>query len=180
MKLHKALFAGLLLTGLSHAATVDIVGSFTGGVELTVSGSPDTYIMAIGGYEAATFTQFGTQTDARLAGDDLIGSFVGVAPTSLNNDTIFIFVGTGPDIATSIASGGYAILQTTGNFPSDVSSALASSSAVFTGSGDVTIVESSAGTSFTDSTTLNLVPVPEPSIALLGALGVLGLIRRRR
>lgn len=175
-----AVLSASLTGGMAKAATVSITGGFSGGVDLNIDGVLDNYIFQIGGWDGSTWTQFGTETISATAGDDIIGSFAGVGPASLNNSTIFIFVGSGPDFATSVSSGAYAILQTLGTFPADVSSALASSSASFTSSADVTISASSAGTSFTSGTVLNIVTVPEPSAALLSGLGVMLLLRRRR
>lgn len=162
--------AGLALAGSVQAATITVAKGFGSGISVTVDGVPVAYSMGIGVWDSTSFTPFDSPAIDKGAGEGIGGAFAGVAPAAVNDQLISILVTT---------SAGAAILQTTANFPSDVSSALASSTAQVQTSANVTLVPAD-GISFTDATTLNFVQIPEPSVALLGALGLIGLVRRRR
>ncbi|WP_193213741.1 PEP-CTERM sorting domain-containing protein [Luteolibacter marinus] len=105
------------------------------------------------------------------------GSFVGVGPDALSSAPIYIFLSNTADytLATEIA----VLRASTQVFANPVS-----------GSGSVTVTPSVSGlvgvvgqitdvATGTDYVTM-VQAVPEPSIALLGALGLFGLVRRRR
>ena len=172
MKLIRTLLIGVAaLFGSVNAATVTISPGFGGGIKVTTEDVQTTYSMSVGTFSEGLFTMFGTTVSQKAVNAGIGGEFAGVGPASVNDQMIAIQITNGD---------AFAILMTTATFPSDTSSALASSTAnVFT-EANVTLVSSSNGTSFTSPTNLNLVAVPEPSVAILGALGALGLIRRRR
>ena len=155
------------------AATVNLSGGFGTGVLVAQSGVNTAYSLEVGGFEGGIFTPFAAPTVLKNAGEKIAGQFVGVGPTSLNGDAIFIRVTVGA---------ANAVLSTTAFFPADVTSALLTASPSFTTSASGSIVQFTGAQSvtFANANQLNFVPVPEPSIALLGALGVLGLMRRRR
>ena len=105
------------------------------------------------------------------------GSFVGVGPAELSSAPIYVFISNNADytLATQFA----VVRASTQVFPNPVS-----------GSGSVAVTSSLTGLvgvvgGITDAPTgfdyVTMVQaVPEPSTALLGLLGVVGLIRRRR
>jgi hypothetical protein len=135
--------------------------------------------VTIGGFEGGIFTQFGSTSTNFAAGVKLGGAYAGSGPESLNGDRVFIRI--------DIGEGRFGIFQTTGTspsgfFPSDVTSALLSSTANVNNTGQLLIAASGGvqSLSFESPNSINFVAIPEPSTALLGLLGVAGLIRRRR
>lgn len=169
MKLVKlGILAGLLVAS-ANAATVGVSPGFVGGVFVTTDSVQSASTLEIGGWDGVTFTPFGASTDL-AAGAKVAGSFSASGPVELNSDPVFFRV-TSP-------AGGLAILSTPGTFPADVSNALQSATITFSNSTGFAVASGDA--SFTDANTLNLVAIPEPSIALLGGLGLIGLLRRRR
>lgn len=102
------------------------------------------------------------------------GTFVGVGPSELSGAAFYLLISNSADYSTATQ---IAVIRSTATlFPNPVS-----------GAGTVSATSSITGWTsvlggFTDSTTdfVTLVAVPEPSTALLGLLGVAGLIRRRR
>lgn len=187
MKLIKLIFASLLVAvGAAKAATVTLAPGFGTGIIVTTNGANTPYTVTIGGFEGGVFTQFGlvgeaTATNSFAAGVKLGGAYASAGPESLNNDRVFVRI--------DIGGGKFGIFQTTGAsptgfFPSDVTAALQSSQANVNNTSQL-VVSSFGGADlqsvgFSNANNINFVVVPEPSVALLGALGVLGLIRRRR
>jgi hypothetical protein len=179
MKLLK-LFAALgLLTGASQAATITVsAGLGNQGFTPTVSGSAvSNFTISVGTWDAgtSTFTAFGSLADT----GEVNGQITATGPTSFNNQIIALFIGTGSTIAES----GDAWVVLTHNsgttFPPDVSAATGVTFAATT-PGVVTIVGGQATFGAQTATGYALNFVPEPSAALLGLLGVAGLLRRRR
>lgn len=184
MKLLKLLAAVGLLSASAQAVTIQIsAGIPSQGFTPTNNGTVITnFFYAVGNWnsETSTFSVFG----APVADTGEIGgiSVDATGPASFNNQQIHLFIGTGADIA---ASGNtWVVLDSTSAtavFPADVS---VPGSATFgaTTSGVVTVLASGQEVSFTQNGTagqfLNF--VPEPSAALLGLLGAVGLLRRRR
>lgn len=166
----------MLLTGVASASTVTLSTGFGSGITVTEGGAAnDGIVVAVGGWDGATFTQLGTATIGTLS-----GNLVGTSPGSLTGQTIFVFVGSEATIGDSISSGTYVILQSPETFL-DVTNTLNTNIVAAENSGNLPIAFNSSGlSSYTSPTTLDLNAVPEPSIALLGALGVIGLARRRR
>lgn len=174
MKLLKLALVVSALVGSATAATINISPGFgaANGIIVTTDGVTSSYSLSVGGFEGGLFTPFVTPQVELAAGAKIAGGFSGVGPTSLNGDAIFIRVQT---------AAGFAILSTVNEFfPGDVTNALASESITLSNSSVTSIVSSEGGASFTNPNTLNFVAIPEPSTALLGLLGVAGLIRRRR
>ena len=180
MKLIKLLFVGLVAaTGAANAATVTLAPGFGTGIIVTTDSVNTAYTVTIGGFEGGVFTQFGTASNNFTAGTKLGGDYAATGPDTLNNDRVFIRI--------DIGGGRFGIFQATGTspsgfFPSDVTSAILSSSANVNNTSQLVIASSGGvqGVSFGSANNINFVTVPEPSVALLGALGVLGLVRRRR
>ena len=170
----------------SNAATINVTGGFGVGVLVATTTSGVTTNTAstlqVGGYSGSIFTAFVAPSISLNSGSKIAGSFVGTSPTSLNGAPIFI------KVSLPNTLDGWAILSTANNFPADVSSALASQSVTFSSSSPGSVA-ALGGTSITGASfgapgsanKLNFtMAVPEPSTALLGAIGVLGLLRRRR
>lgn len=193
-----ALFAALSCLG--SAATVSLGGAPTGrlavalpGTSTLLSGANSFYITA------GTYTSAPTDAATALSGfvplvtvsssvvtvgavangvnpSVLGGSFVGVGPATLNSAAVYFLVS---DTATYSAATQVAVVRAaTQLFPNPVS-----------GSGSVSVTSSLVGLTEVVGTKVDaptgfdyvqLVAVPEPSAALLGMLGALGLLRRRR
>ena len=183
------LFAfGTLLCGSLHAATITISPGFgTNGLLVTSDGvAVASQFVAIGSYSAgtSTFTQFGnTNTDTGTVN----GIFDAVAPTTVNGQVIHLYVSSvnpGSIDSTDLAAGGsWAIFRTSTStlFPADVSSVLATTTATFSNFTTAVLVAQSSNFGAVGNNTVNFgAVIPEPSAALLGAIGALGLLRRRR
>jgi hypothetical protein len=161
----------------SNAATVNVSGGFGVGVLVSTTGVNTASVLDVGGFSGGIFTAFVTTSPIvnLAAGAKIAGSFAGVSPTSLNNAPAFLRVTT-PQ--------GFAILSTSGSFPADVTSGILSSSITFSSSASGNIVSFGGadvtGVTFATPNQLNFAVVPEPSAMLLGAIGSLGLLRRRR
>lgn len=208
MKLKKLLLGLLVACGVSQAATINVGGVFSLTSGLGVKTSTGTvlsnggYVIAVGSFNTvptvlpdasnlaaavASMNVFQTLTSPTAAGNTqgaIVGGFTAIGggeAALFNGKQIYVVVGNGGTLGTSTE---FAILTTATNviFPADV-----------TGSTAVTVTLSSiansvvlpnAGSEDANGTARDLIvlaaPVPEPSIALLGALGVFGLIRRRR
>lgn len=134
----------------------------------------------------SSFSSFAELTSPTAAGatqGSIVGSFTstgGADPAVFNTKSIYMLVGNG---ATRAASTEWAIINTGVAFPANVT--LSGSTPVTLSSINSFTTLANAGTeidiaSGTGKDQLQLVGVPEPSAALLGAIGVLGLLRRRR
>jgi hypothetical protein len=180
MKKLITLAAAVASLGAAKAATITVSPGFNAAadIEVTLNGAvtPSGFTVAIGSWDGATFTQFGPT----ITGDtgSVNGVFAATAPAEVNSDVIFVYVGIGNSVSTS--GGQFALFRTATNtaFPSDVSSVSATQTVNFHNGtpGNVVFVTGS-NAQFTGNV-VNF--VPEPSAALLGALGVVGLLRRRR
>ncbi|MES2438581.1 MAG: hypothetical protein V4584_05930 [Verrucomicrobiota bacterium] len=174
MKIIKLSLLGIVaLIGSAQAATVTIAAGFGGGIKVTTSSVLVPYTMSIGTWNGSAFTQFGASL-VKAANAGIGGDVTATTPASVNSQLIAILINAGTQSA---------VLTTATAFPSDVSSALASSTVTFQTSANstgLTLVSGGGNVSFANATTLNFVPIPEPSAALLGAIGALGLLRRRR
>lgn len=175
MKLIKTLLIAGLLSSFASAATINITsGLTTQGVTVTSGGLATTgHFLAAGNWNGTLFTQFGAgiQDDAKIN-----GQIIATSPTSLNGLPVHLFIGNGTSVETSTS---YIIVGRTTSvlFPADVTG---------TGSATFSVVSGAVLTNQTSvnaeivGNTINFTPIPEPSTALLGLLGIAGLIRRRR
>ena len=179
----KKLFALVFLavaTLSSNAATITIAPGFSNQITVTLDGIavPGTFHVAIGSWNGSAFTQFasGYQDSGTIN-----GSVVGTSPTAgINGAVIHVYVGIGNAVNTG-PEGNWVLLKSGANtaFPTDVSSTSASATFHMNNASPnvVNFVAGSAGNSLQG----NIVRlVPEPSTALLGLLGIAGLLRRRR
>ena len=188
MKTIKLFAFGTLLCGSVHAATVTISPGFgTNGLLVTTAGvAASAQYVAVGSWNAATstFTQFSTTISDT---GTVNGAFAGTTPAAVNGTIIHLYVSNidpGAIDANDLSAGGsWVIFRTSGNtlFPSDVSSVLATATATFSNFTTAVNVAQSTNYEEVGARTINFTaPIPEPSAALLGALGALGLLRRRR
>lgn len=204
----KLIFSLLVALGVAEAATVNVGGVFSGTSGLGVRTSTGTvlssggFYIAIGSFDVVptvlpdatnlytavdSMNIFAVLTSPTAAGNTqgtITGSFVGTGGGSaslFNGKQIYFVVGNGSTRANSTE---FAILTTAANvlFPADVTTS--STASVTFSSITNSVVLSNAGLEDANGTARDLIvlaaPVPEPSVALLGALGVLGLVRRRR
>ena len=182
-------FSFALACGFANAATITISAGFGAqGIHVTEDGinalgsveSP--FLVSVGGYEESTYTQF-----ANVIQDitpKINGGITGTAPTSLNGKLIHLFVGNGTTVENSTS---YVILSGSAAFPTDVTVATGVTFLATVGS-NLTLVDSSNANWFPALTLggeagngyIQFGLIPEPSAALLGAIGALGLLRRRR
>jgi hypothetical protein len=180
MKKLITLAAAVASLGAAKAATITVTAGFNAAndIDVTLNGAPPaTFTVAVGSWDGTTFTQFGTAvTDT----GSVNGAFTATGPTEVNNDVIFVYVGIGAGVNTVAGSGQWALFRTATNtaFPSDVTNALASSTVQFHNATAGNVVLAAGNNHQYTGNTVNF--VPEPSAALLGALGVVGLLRRRR
>lgn len=184
MKTKIKLIATLLVaSGLSQAATITITAGFGAqGIHVTEDGtnSLGTFLVSVGGYEESVYTQFANVIQDTTP--KINGSITGTAPTSLNGKLIHLFVGNGTTVENSSS---YVILSGSASFPTDVTVATGVTYLATVGS-NLTLVASQAADWYPTLTLGGAAGngyiqfVPEPSTALLGAIGALGLLRRRR
>lgn len=176
----KAILAALALSvGMAKAATVTVTAGF-GAQGLSVYNGPASlatnFYVAVGNYSGGSFTQFSTTIEDT---GKVNGVFTAQAPVSLNGLPVHLWVGTGPIGA---ADTSFVILSANVGtaFPPDVAAAGGPTFNAALGS-NLSVVTTSEGAVFDGAAnSITLVPIPEPSVALLGALGVVGLMRRRR
>lgn len=167
----------------ANAASITLTAGFgSSGIVVTQGTIPTAFTVEIGGFEGGLFTVLPVTSAAvnKLAGEKIAGAFGNnnTDSASLTGDPIFARI--------RLASGAFAILSTpqpASTFP-DLTAPLASRT-VTMGSSATIGVASFGGplvtnVSYTNPNTLNFTVIPEPSTMLLGALGALGLLRRRR
>ena len=208
MKLLKLL--SIMIVGItsSNAATIAVGGvtSATSGLQAVAADgtvlSSGGYYIAVGAYNVVptvavdlsnlltsvdAMTIFQTRTSPTLAGNTqgtITGSFVANgfgSPESLNGKQIYFVVGNG---ATRALSTDFAIFTNTtaAFFPSNVN--LTTSVSVTLSSINSIVPLANAGLEDNNGTARDRIQlvsaIPEPSAALLGAVGALVLLRRRR
>jgi hypothetical protein len=153
------------------------VGTFT--VEPVITTEFSSLLAAVG-----SFNIFQTLTSPTAVGatqGSIVGAFTstgGADPSIFNTKPIYMVIGNGANAASSTEWG---IFRTPVAFPANVT---------LSGSTPVTLSSVSSFTALANAGTaididggkdqFQLVGIPEPSAALLGALGALGLLRRRR
>lgn len=177
------LIIGCLAT-IGNAATVSVTAGFGAqGFSVTTDGTTSlpSFLVAVGGYSGGVFTQFGNTANDT---GKVSGSFTASSPASLNNQVVNLFVGNGTTVENSTS---WVILTPTVPllFPPDVSGTGGPTYSATVGTAQTLVATSNA--TWAPTQTLGGVAgngtitfVPEPSAALLGALGALGLLRRRR
>jgi hypothetical protein len=178
MKLLTIIGMATVTLASSKAATINVSGGFgTGVLVATTLGTTSNVAstLEVGNFAGNLFTPFVAPAVNLGAGAKIAGQFIGSGPTTLNSLPIFLRVTTAQ---------GFAILSTANNFPAAVDNALLSQTVSFTSSSSGNVVAFGGaevtGVSFTTPNQLSFNVVPEPSAALLGAFGALGLLRRRR
>jgi hypothetical protein len=175
MKIIKALLLSAIFSSFASGATVNITsGLTTQGVTVTSGGLAVTsFYVAAGNWNGSVFTQFG---NGFVDTDKINGQIIATSPTSLNGLPVHLFIGSGSSIANSAE---FIIVGRTTSvlFPADVTG---TGSATFAATSGAVLETLTATGASVEGNTINFVPIPEPSTALLGLLGVAGLIRRRR
>ena len=207
---YKLLLAGLFcLVSSVNAATINIAGAPAGRLAvLPVGATPgsfltaaSSYFITIGNFAAdptsdpqVTQTAFNTIVSTFVpfrsssAGNPILspgattgglrgGTFLGTNPAGLSGTQIYVFL---TDTATLGSATQFAILKSPLNFPNPIggTGTVSTTSSV---AGMLQVIGSVTDSPGTDRDFVRLVQiVPEPSVALLGALGVFGLLRRRR
>lgn len=164
-----------LFSPRAQAATITVSAGFDSATQLTVPVNP-TFTVAVGAWDGVNFVQFGSSV---VDSGAVNGPFTATIPPEVNNQVIHVFVGIGPVQFTP--SNYWILLRTSQNtsFPSDVSSSLASATVPLhnTVPGTVVLVAAGPGASLVGN---EIIFIPEPSSALLGLVGIAGLLRRRR
>lgn len=174
--------------GVANATTITAAGGTGGAQFFTSAGTMLTNInssFSAGLWDGTTFTVFGAldpspiaiSTNAALPGR-WSGGF-----TDNNNTTASPFNGLAIwfRVTTTANGGGVAYFRSTATFPNangGFSDSINVSSVTLTTLGTGSSVNSRAYQASDGKIIIGV--VPEPSVALLGALGALGLIRRRR
>ena len=193
-----------------NAATINIAGAPAGRLAVLPVGAPagsfltaaSSYFITIGNFAAdptsdplgvtqtafntivSTFVPFRSSnagnpilSPGATAGGLLGGTFLGTNPAELSGTQIYVFL---TDTATLGSATQFAILKSPLNFPNPIggTGTVSTTSSV---AGMLQVIGSVTDRPGTDRDFVSLVQiVPEPSVALLGALGVFGLLRRRR
>jgi MYXO-CTERM domain-containing protein len=190
MKLRQLLIATIATCSLAKAATITVSAGFGATQGLAVYNDAvlaTTFTLSVGSFTAgspASFASFGSAIQDSGKVNTPTG-ITATSPASFNSQVVHLFVGGGATVAESLTSGKYVVLRTNTNtaFPADVSVAGSTTFNAALGSGLTAVSTGSAATWVSTASTTDggrIVFVPEPSVALLGALGVFGLIRRRR
>jgi hypothetical protein len=184
MKLLSSIFAAALCLSAAQAATITVSSGLTSqGFLVTVNGSPSTgHFVAVGNFN--TFTGVFTVFGSAVADTGKVNTSPGIAatgPSTFNGTIIDVFVGLGNSIESS--GNMWVILRSNANtaFPADVSGTAA---VTFAATLPTTVSIIRRGRELVEygltGTTNTIDFIPEPSTALLGFLGLAGLIRRRR
>ena len=185
--------AAILATGLSQAVTVIVeTGPVVEGAGFTATNVGDTadvdVVLSVGSWNSttSTWTEFGSPL-AVPGGDFIGGSFTGTGPSTLNGQVVHVFVGNGDSVTEAIANGAYIVFSSAFGefFLNDLTQPSDPIFFDFSAEDAVNTVASEGATVFsTDVDTIDQTQriefVPEPGVAVLGMLGLLTLLRRRR
>jgi hypothetical protein len=188
LKLVKTISVATCLFGTLNAATVNVgagVGTATNQITVRLDGvQTANHYISVGSWNGTTFTEF---TAPSVDTGFINGAFVNTTNTAVNSQIVHVWVGLTSTRTFDLAAN-WVLFRASNNaaFGSDISSAL--SSTTVTLSNFTTAVNVAQSTSYTEVAPvsgtngpyINFVTVPEPSAALLGAFGALGLLRRRR
>ena len=172
----KLFFLSLGLVAISSAATVTVSAGFGAqGLAVSTDGVSTTpFTVAVGNWNGSAFTQFSTSISDT---GKVNGVFTAQDPVSLNGLALHLWIGTG-SVASSTS---YVILSSNAGttFPADVTTAGGPTFNAALASG-VALVRGIGATFNANTSSVGLTAVPEPASIVLGALGALGLLRRRR
>ena len=184
MKIRNIIAASVLLAASAEAATIAVSAGFgTQGTNVII-GSTEvaSFKFQVGNWDGSAFTTFGAvQSDTAK----INGSVTATSPSSLNTKVIHLAVWADGSASYDVANS-WAIIRTTANtaFPANVANAGSTTFNAALGTNLAIVTSKGASTlSLTDNESISgnsIVLVPEPSAALLGAFGALGLLRRRR
>jgi hypothetical protein len=165
-----------------------ITAQVNGGESLSAGGfyiAVGTFTNASGATEVpAITTEFSSllaavaQFDVFSSVTSITGSFAatgGADPSQFNLKPIYFLVGNGETKESSTAFGIFSVAAGAA-FPANVAATVSNSVTLSSGASITPLLN--AGT--VNGNVFSLVPIPEPSTALLGAIGALGLLRRRR
>lgn len=178
------------IAGSLNAATVTVgggIGATNNQITVRLDGvQTANHYISLGSWNAitSTFTEF----TAPVADTAFInGSFANTTNTAVNNQIVHVWVGLTSTRTFDLTSN-WVLFKGSADqaFGADISSAL--STTTVTLSNFTTAVNVAQSTSYNEVAPvagvngpyINFVTIPEPSVALLGAVGVLGLLRRRR
>ena len=183
IQLSKGLSPGFNATDTAGAlvATTVFIGTFANGTAPTIPGNGN-YTSII-----SSFNIFGGGPGISIGSGSLITNATGITstanPTLFNGFTLYAIIANSSTLSTATQ---FALVNNTGAgtfFPTDITTSN-SASINFT---TFTALQTVAGGGTTTTGTPNSIhminvvtAVPETSTALLGAIGVLGLLRRRR
>ena len=174
-----ALALGIAPLATVKAATVTVTAGFNSATAITVQNSAVnpflTFTVAVGSWDGATWTQFGTAISDT---GSVNGSFTATGPAELNSDVIFVYVGFG-SVNPIAGFGQWALLQVATNttFPADVSNTLGSATVAFHNTTPGNVIYVTGNNLYLLG---NVLQVPEPSSVLITLLAAVGLLRRRR
>ena len=169
-----AIAAALAFPSAVNAATITVSAGFgVQGLSVTLDGSAaDSFLVSVGNWDGSSFTMFG---DAVTDVDKVNAVITAGGPSSLNGLAVHLMVADTQNRSFVILSSNAGT-----SFPPDVAAAGGTTFNAALGSGLSLVATDSNSTFDSTGNAINLVAVPEPSVAILGALGALGLIRRRR
>jgi len=178
------------IAGSLQAATITVsggIGSTTNQITVRLNGvQTANHYISVGSWDAgtSTFTEFTAPASDTAF---INGTFANTTNTGVNNQTVHVWVGLTSTRTFDLTSN-WVLFKASNDakFGADISSV--ASSTTVTLSNFTTAVNVAQSTSYSEVAPvsgvngpyINFVPVPEPSAALLGAVGVLGLLRRRR
>ena len=188
LKLVKTIAVAACLAGSVQAATITVsggIGSTNNQITVRLNGvQTANHYISVGSWNGTAFTEF---TAPSVDTGFINGSFVNTTNTAVNGQVVHVWVGLS-STRTFDPTANWVLFKATNNaaFGADISSV--SSATTVTLSNFTTAVNVAQSTSYTEVNAVAGPPavgpyinfVPEPSAALLGALGALGLLRRRR
>lgn len=194
MKLVKVIVALSIMSGAAQAATISVSAGLSSQGLFFYEGdtllTSTNYYVGVGLFDVgtSTFNFFGAAALDGNTNNKANGSFTATGGTEFNSQIINVFVGTGNSIANS--GDNWVVFKTNANtaFPANVAVAGTTNFALTLPSGLTILGKGNEADGFFSPTIspgtgggyYQFTAVPEPTAALLGAFGVLGLLRRRR